>query len=52
VPAELVAELAKAGGPAASDPWWVGESGTGFYVPDEGSDWIEAIANGEEAEAR
>jgi len=52
VPAEVVAEIAEAGGPASSDPWWVGQSGPGCYVPDEATDWIEAVANGEEPEAR
>ena len=52
VPAEVVAEIAEAGGPVASDPWWVGQSTPGFYLPDEATDWIEAVANGEEAQAR
>ena len=50
VPAEVVAEIAEAGGPVASDPWWV-QRAPGFYVPDEATDWIEAVANGEEPEA-
>lgn len=50
VPAELVAEIAKAGGPAASDPWWAVQGSPGFYVPDEAIDWIEAVANGEDDE--
>jgi hypothetical protein len=28
------------------------QSTPGFYLPDEAHDWIEAVANGEEAEAR
>ena len=52
VPAEVVMEIAEAGGPAASDPWWVSESAPGFYFPDEATDWIEAVANGEDTEAR
>ena len=31
VPAEVVAEIAEAGGPVAFDPWWVGQSAQGFY---------------------
>jgi hypothetical protein len=50
--AVVVAEIAEAGGPVASDPWWVGQSAPGFHLPDDATDWIEAVANGEEAEAR
>ena len=31
-----------------SDAWWVGDRGPGgFYLSDEATDWIEAVANGE-----
>ena len=52
VPAAVVAEIAEAGGPMASDQWWVGQGAPGFHIPDEAADWIEAVANGEEPEAR
>ena len=52
VSAAVLAEIADAGGPAPSDSWWTGQSAPGFYFPDEATDWIEAVANGEEAEAR
>lgn len=53
VPAEVVDEIASAGGPAASDAWWVGESGEpGFHLPDAATDWIEAVANDEAPEGR
>ena len=48
VPAQVVAEIAEAGGPGAADSWWAGRSGIdGRYFPDEAVDWIEAIANQE-----
>ena len=48
VPAEIVAEIASVGGPASADPWWADWSGEpGHYFPDEGVDWVEAIANDE-----
>ncbi|MDQ0212290.1 hypothetical protein [Arthrobacter bambusae] len=48
VPPEVVVEITQAGGPIASDAWWVGRSGpSGFYFSDEAVDWIEAVANGE-----
>lgn len=50
VPAAVVAEIAEAGGPAASDAWWTQQSARGFHVPDEAIDWIEAVANGEDDE--
>ena len=51
VPAELVAEIASAGGPAASDAWWTDQSDEpGFHLPDAATDWIEAVANDEEPE--
>ena len=51
VPAAVVAQIAEAGGPTASDTWWVAdEDATGPVMPDEAIDWIEEIAN-EEAPA-
>lgn len=49
VPAEVVVEIAEAGGKVDSDDaWWVGERGpSGFYFSDEAVDWIEAVGNGE-----
>ena len=48
VPATIVDEIAQAGGPAKSDPWWVEDDGsTGLLIPDEAIDWIEEIANNE-----
>ncbi|MCI0142834.1 hypothetical protein KNN17_14750 [Arthrobacter bambusae] len=48
VPPEVVVEITQAGGPIASDAWWVGRSGpSGFHFSDEAVDWIEAVANGE-----
>lgn len=48
LPAEVVAEIASAGGPVSSDAWWVGQGGpSGLYMPDAAIDWIEAVANGE-----
>ena len=53
VPAEIAAEIIEAGGSIASDSWWIGRSGpAGFYISDEGADWIEAVANGEAPEGR
>jgi hypothetical protein len=49
VPAEVMAEIARVGGPAKDDPWWARQSEEpGQYFPDEGIDWVEAIANGED----
>jgi hypothetical protein len=48
VSAEVVAEIASVGGSAASDAGWVGQSSpSGFYLSDDATDWIEAVANGE-----
>ena len=45
---EVVDEVVGAGGPAASDSWWVREEGLAeLSFPDEAVDWIEAIANDE-----
>ncbi len=52
VPAEMVAEITKAGGSVPSDARWVRENGSsGFYFSDEAVDWIDAVANGEIPEA-
>ena len=53
VPAEVLEEIADAGGSFDSDAWWVGESGpSGFYFSDDAVDWIEAVGNGEAPEVR
>jgi hypothetical protein len=39
-------------GQVPADVWWVGEgTAGGFYLSDEASDWVEAVANGETPEA-
>ncbi len=46
--AEVLSQIAAAGGVVTSDARWIGESGpSGFYLSDEATDWIEATANGE-----
>lgn len=46
--APVVEEITRAGGSVTTNAWWVGQDGpTGFYLSDEGVDWIEAVANGE-----
>lgn len=48
VPADMVAEIASVGGPASADPWWADRiEEPGHYFPDEGIDWVEAVANEE-----
>lgn len=48
VPASVVSEIALAGGVVTSESRWVGESGPdGFFLSDEATDWIEAVANDE-----
>jgi hypothetical protein len=48
VPAEIVGEIARVGGPIDESAWWFGESdASGFFFSDAGVDWIEAAANGE-----
>lgn len=48
VPAPIVEEITRAGGPVWSDAWWVAQDGsTGSYMPDAATDWIEEIANDE-----
>jgi hypothetical protein len=43
VPAEVAAEISEAGGMLA-DP----SESSGFQLSDDATDWIEAVANGEE----
>jgi hypothetical protein len=48
VSADVLSRITAAGGVVTSDAWWVGQSGPdGFYLSDEATDWIEAVANGE-----
>jgi hypothetical protein len=48
VSAAIVEEITEAGGPVKSDAWWVAQDGeTGSFMPDEATDWIDAVANGE-----
>ncbi|PRY68461.1 hypothetical protein B0I08_104163 [Glaciihabitans tibetensis] len=48
VPAEIMTEIAAAGGPGKSEPWWTNQiDSDGFYFPDDASDWVEAVANDE-----
>ncbi|MCU1633003.1 MAG: phosphatase [Micrococcaceae bacterium] len=45
---EVAADISRAGGLIASDPWWIGERGPdGIFLSDAATDWIEARANGE-----
>jgi hypothetical protein len=45
---DVLIKIAAAGGSVHSGAWWVGESGAdGFFLSDEGVDWIEAAANDE-----
>jgi hypothetical protein len=49
VPGEILDEVVATSGPISSDSWWVGQNdSTGFHFSDAGSDWIEAVANGED----
>jgi hypothetical protein len=44
----VLTDLERVGGPFSSDAWWLGEHGPdGVHLSDAGSDWIEAVANGE-----
>jgi hypothetical protein len=48
VPAPVLEEIMRAGGVVETDAGWVGQNGpTGFYLSDEGVDWIDEVANGE-----
>lgn len=48
VSADVMSQIAAAGGLSTHDARWVRESGpSGVYLSDEATDWIEAIANGE-----
>lgn len=45
---DVLEQISAAGGVVTSDAWWVGDRGpSGFYLSDEATDWIEAIANDE-----
>ena len=48
VPPQVVAVIAAAGGPAATDGWWASLDGSPERcMPDDAVDWIEAAANDE-----
>lgn len=48
VPSHVLQQITAAGGVVTSGAGWVGERGpNGFYLSDDATDWIEAIANGE-----
>jgi hypothetical protein len=51
VPTAVIEEVARVGGPPASDAWWVREDDSpGPRMPDAAIDWIEAKANEETTE--
>jgi len=53
VPVAVIAEIMDAGGSVASYDWWIaGQGSSEFYLTDELTDWIEAVANGENPAAR
>ncbi|MEC5148870.1 hypothetical protein [Cryobacterium sp. GrIS_2_6] len=53
IPPNLVTEIRAAGGAVIADPWWIYHIGpTGFSLSDAATDWIEAVANGEDPDAR
>jgi len=48
VPPSVLDAIVAAGGAVGTDARWVGDSGPdGFFLSDEASDWIEAVANDE-----
>lgn len=48
VPTSIVEEIVAAGGVVAATSGWVGETGPdGFFLSDQATDWIEAVANDE-----
>jgi hypothetical protein len=48
LPPEVTAEIRRAGGTVAGGASSVDERGaTGSYLPDDATDWIEAVANEE-----
>ena len=48
VPGDVLVRIFEAGGPAADDAWWSHEDdSTGFFLPDEAVDQVEALANDE-----
>ncbi len=53
VPAPIIEEIARAGGPTTSDAWWADQDGSsGSVMPDDAIDWIEEIANDETPTSR
>jgi hypothetical protein len=53
VPAHILSQISAAGGVVTSDASWAGSSGPdGFYLSDEATDWLEAIANNETTDDR
>ncbi|MFI2566231.1 hypothetical protein [Paenarthrobacter sp. NPDC018779] len=44
---DIVAEIAAAGGPDATDPWWAAGETEGSYFPDAAVDGVEEAANQE-----
>ena len=53
VPEHILGQIAAAGGAVTSDASWVGQRGPdGFYLSDEATDWVEAIANSETTDER
>ncbi|WP_241992407.1 hypothetical protein [Cryobacterium lactosi] len=52
IPSNMVTEIRAAGGSVITDPWWIYHIGpTGFSLSDAATDWIEAVANGEDPNA-
>jgi len=50
VSAEVLGQIAAAGGDVTPDSRWIEESDEGgFFLSDEETDWIEALANAEGA---
>jgi hypothetical protein len=49
VPANIISEVTRLGGPLAIGTAWVNDetSSASFHFSDEVTDWIEQIANGE-----
>ena len=49
----VIDDIARVSGSASPEAWWVGENGPdGLYLSDAGTDWIEAVANGETPQPR
>ena len=48
LPPEVLEQITDVAGPASPDIVWAGGAGErGFYLTDEATDWVEAVANGE-----